>query len=50
MTLTSLCFGVGLGSKMEENVAVEDSGGIGVVTDIGLWMEKNDDMWISSEY
>ena len=32
---------------MEEKTVSVDMGGIGTVTDIGLWAEKRDATWIS---
>lgn len=42
MTSEGWIFGRGLGSKMEEKVASDETGGKDVVTDIGLWREKNE--------
>ena len=47
MTSAVLDFCGGFGSKIEEKVAGDCSVGIGVVTEIGLCMEKNEDIWIS---
>ena len=47
MASVDLCFGIGFGSKIEENAAADDSGGIGMVTDMGLCNEKKFDMWTS---
>ena len=47
MTSAVLVFCGGFGSKIEEKVAGDCSVGIGVVTDIGLCIEKNEDTWMS---
>ena len=47
MTSAVLDFCEGFCSKMEEKVAGDCSVGIGVVTEIGLCIEKNEDTWIS---
>ena len=47
MTSAVLDFCRGFGPKMEEKVAGDCSVGIGVVTDIGLCIEKNEDTWMS---
>lgn len=47
MTSAVLDFCGGFGSKIEEKVAGDCSVGIGVVTDIGLCIEKNEDTWMS---
>lgn len=41
------CFGTGFASNSEENELDEVVGGIAVVTEIGLWVEKNDAIWMS---
>lgn len=47
MTSAGRGFATARASKMEEKFEVEDGGGITAVTDIGLWSEKKDAMWIS---
>lgn len=47
MTSAVLDFWVGFCSKIEEKVAGDCSVGIGVVTEIGLCIEKNEDTWMS---
>ena len=47
MTSAVLDFCGGFCSKIEEKVAEDCSVGIGVVTDIGLCIEKNEDTWMS---
>ena len=47
MTSAVLGFCEGFCSKMEEKVAGDCSVGIGVVTEIGLCIEKNEETWIS---
>lgn len=42
MTSDGRIFGRDLGSKMVEKVASDEVGGKDVVTDIGLWREKNE--------
>lgn len=44
ITSIDLCFESDFGSKIEENAAVEDFGGIGIVTDMGLCKEKKFDV------
>lgn len=47
MTSAVLDFCEGFCSKIEEKVAEDCSVGIGVVTDIGLCIEKKEDTWMS---
>jgi len=47
MTSAGRGFAAGRASKIDEKEEEDDGGGMTAVTEMGLWSEKKDAMWIS---
>lgn len=47
MTSAGRGFAAGRGSKIDEKEEEDEGGGMTAVTEMGLWSEKKDAMWIS---